>query len=115
MIEIQEIEEQRNDIDILAHTEKILEILGSKWGLLILRELYFRNHPLRFNELLHELKPISSRTLSFQLKKFKKYNIIEKNVLSTSPPGFEYSLTKQGKEFCSIILTMVQWSFKWVL
>lgn len=113
MIEYQEIEEQRDALDIVSHTEKMIKIVGSKWGLLILRELHFRNHPIRFNELLHELGSISSRTLSAQLKKLVECNMIQKKVLSTSPPRVEYSLTEKGIEFNDIIYLMAQWSFKW--
>lgn len=50
----------------------MIEIVKSKWSLVIFRELCLRNRPMRFNELLHELKPISSRTLSLQLKKLNR-------------------------------------------
>jgi DNA-binding HxlR family transcriptional regulator len=51
--------------------EKILEIIGDKWSLIILGELTFDKSPSRFNELMWELSPISSRTLSAKLAKLK--------------------------------------------
>lgn len=112
MISETRIDEEISTSEILSHTEKMIEILGSKWTLLILRELYFRDDSLRFNELLHELEPVSSRTLSLQLKKLIKWDIIEKRVIPTSPPGVEYNLTNNGKELCDIMYTLIKWSFK---
>lgn len=109
----QDEEDKRDPSEILHHAEKINEIIASKWGLLILRELHFRNRAMRFNELLNTLEPIGSRNLSLQLKKLLKWSMIEKNVLSTSPQSVEYSLTVKGREFTSIFQYLSKWSFKW--
>jgi len=109
----QDEEDKWDTSEILHHAEKINEIIGSKWGLLILRELHFRNRPMRFNELLNTLEPIGSRNLSLQLKKLLKWGMIEKNVLSTSPLSVEYNLTEKGREFTSVFQLLAKWSFKW--
>jgi len=93
--------------------EKTAALIGSKWSLLIIKELHFKARPMRFNELLIALKPISSRTLSLKLKKLLKHEIIEKNVVSTSPPHSQYNFTKKGKELTTVLLVMVEWSYKW--
>lgn len=97
----------------LIHAEIINEIIGSKWGLLILRELHFKKCPMGFNELLKALEPISSRTLSLQLKKLQKWDMIEKKTLSTSPQRVEYSFTEKGREFTDIFYYLMKWSYKW--
>lgn len=96
----------------LDHAGLINEIIGSKWGTLILRELHF-NQKMGFNELLKVLPSISSRTLSLQIKKFLKMSMIEKKVLDTSPIRVEYKLTEKGKEFTESFYNLIQWSFKW--
>lgn len=66
-----------------------------------------------FNELLKHLEPISSRTLSLQLKKLQKWDMIEKKTLSTSPQRVEYNFTEKGREFTDIFYYLMKWSYKW--
>ena len=92
--------------------KKTVTLIGSRWSLLIIKELYSENS-VRYNEFLHALKPISSRSLSLKLKELLEHGIIEKNVVSASPPYVEYNLTEKGKEFALLLITLAKWSFKW--
>ncbi|MCC7551422.1 winged helix-turn-helix transcriptional regulator [Methanobacterium ferruginis] len=92
--------------------KKTATLIGSRWSFLILKELHLNNH-VRFNELLHTLKPISSRSLSLKLKELLEHGIIKKNVVSASPPYVEYNLTRKGKEFALLLIRIAEWSFKW--
>lgn len=93
--------------------KKTRDLIGSRWSLLIVKELHVRNGPLRYNEFLHALKPISSRSLSLNLKKLIKHDIVGKKFVSASPPYVEYNLTDKGKEFGLLLIKMAKWSFKW--
>jgi len=73
----------------------------------------YLNDTVRYNEFLHALKPISSRSLSLKLTELLEHGIVEKNVLSSSPPYVEYNLTDKGKEFGLLLIEMAKWSFKW--
>lgn len=97
---------------ILCPVQKTAELIGSKWSILIIRELH-SNSSRRFNEFLRSLKPISSRTLSLRLKELVEYEIIEKKIISTSPPHSEYSLTDKGKDLATLLSAMAEWSYKW--
>lgn len=92
--------------------KKTATLIGSRWSFLILKELYLNNQ-VRFNELSHALKPITSRSLSLKLKELLEHGIIEKNVVSDSPPNVEYILTEKGKEFSLLLIEIAKWSFKW--
>lgn len=92
--------------------KKTRDLIGSRWSLLIVKELYL-NDTVRYNEFLHALRPISSRSLSLKLKELLEHGIVEKNVLSSSPPYVEYNLTDKGKEFGLLLIEMAKWSFKW--
>lgn len=93
--------------------EKTLAVVGSKWSLLILRELNNNKDPMRFNELLNSLKPISSKTLSAKLKDLVKYAVIDKEVIASTPVKIHYSLSVAGKDFESVLSSMAKWSIKW--
>ena len=100
-------------MDIPCPIEKTITLIGNKWSLLLLRELYLSNGPLRFNDLLMSLKPISSKTLSSKLKDLVLYEIVERNVENTTPVKVEYSLTEKGKDLTGVLLSMAEWSQKW--
>lgn len=100
-------------IDIPCPVEKTVSLIGSKWSILIIRDLYLNKTPLRFNELLKKLKPISSRTLSLKLKELNKYEVVKKDIISFTPPSVEYTLTEKGKDLSKVIRSMAEWSLKW--
>ncbi|MCS7386769.1 MAG: helix-turn-helix transcriptional regulator [archaeon GB-1867-005] len=62
-----------------------------------------------FNELHRELKGVSAKTLSKTLKELERHGLIERKVLSTSPPRVEYSLSKDGWELRSHLIPLLKW------
>jgi DNA-binding HxlR family transcriptional regulator len=82
----------------ICPVEKIMKILGMKWNMLILKHLNERGSKKRFNILLEELKPISSRTLSKRLKELEKLGLVKREKFDEIPPRVEYSLTPSGLE-----------------
>jgi DNA-binding HxlR family transcriptional regulator len=93
--------------------EKTVAIIGDKWSLLIIGQLAFGKSPSRFNELMRELNPISSRTLSIKLANLSDNKIIEKTIEGNSPPYTQYSLTEKGKDLVDAFRAMAEWSKKW--
>ena len=57
---------------------KTLKIIGSKWTMLILHNLF--DGTKRFGELQRALKPISPKTLSQRLQELEKYGILKRKV-----------------------------------
>jgi len=93
--------------------EKTIAIIGDKWSLLIIGQLAFGKSPSRFNELMRELNPISSRTLSIKLAKLSDNKIVEKTIEGNSPPYTKYTLTAKGKDLVDAFRAMGEWSKKW--
>ncbi len=87
--------------------EKALKILGSKWTILILRDLL--SGKKRFGELRKSLEGVSPKTLSARLRYLEKKGIVERKVYPEVPPRVEYSLTKRGKSLDSIIKSLKAW------
>lgn len=87
--------------------QKTLKIIGSKWTVLILRELC--DGTKRFGELEKSLPGISSKTLSLRLKQLQKNAILKKHIFPVIPPKVEYSLTEKGKSLKAIITSMHTW------
>jgi DNA-binding HxlR family transcriptional regulator len=93
--------------------EKTVAIIGDKWSLLIIGQLAFGKSPSRFNELMRELNPISSRTLSIKLALLSDNKIVEKTIEGDSPPYTQYALTAKGMDLVGAFRAMGEWSKKW--
>lgn len=84
-----------------------VQLIGSKWKLLILRNLLVR--PWRFNELKKSLEGISQKVLTDSLRSMEADGIVVRTVYPEAPPRVEYSLTEMGESLRPILLTMETW------
>jgi DNA-binding HxlR family transcriptional regulator len=81
-----------------------VQLIGSKWKLLILRNLLVR--PWRFNELRKGLDGISQKVLTDSLRSMEEDGIITRTVYPEVPPRVEYALSELGKSMRPIIKSM---------
>lgn len=84
-----------------------VQIIGSKWKLLILRNLLVR--PWRFNELKRSLEGISQKVLTDALRTLEADGIVIRTVYPEAPPRVEYALTELGESLRPILKTMERW------
>ncbi len=84
-----------------------VQLIGSKWKLLIIRNLLTR--PWRFNELKNSLEGISQKVLSDSLRSMEEDGIIVKTVYPEVPPKVEYSLSELGESMRPILDVMEVW------
>ena len=82
-------------------------LIGSKWKLLIIRNLLAR--PWRFNELKKDLEGISQKVLTDSLRSMEANGIITRTVYPEVPPRVEYALTELGKSLKPILDSMRAW------
>ena len=84
-----------------------VSLIGSKWKLLIMRNLLVR--PWRFNELKKSLEGISQKVLTDSLRSMEADGIVIRTAYPEVPPRVEYSLTEQGESMRPIIKSMENW------
>ena len=84
-----------------------VRLIGSKWKLLILRNLLAR--PWRFNELKKNLEGISQKVLTDSLRSLEEDGIVTRTVYPEVPPWVEYSLSELGDSMRPIIKAMEDW------
>ncbi len=84
-----------------------VQLIGSKWKLLIIRNLLAR--PWRFNELRKDLEGISQKVLTDSLRSMEEDGIITRTVYPEVPPRVEYSLSELGESMRPVIKVMEQW------
>jgi DNA-binding HxlR family transcriptional regulator len=84
-----------------------VSLIGSKWKLLIMRNLLER--PWRFNELQKSLEGISQKVLTDNLRAMEKDGILIRTAYPEVPPRVEYSLSELGESMRPILESMQAW------
>ncbi|MCP3760976.1 helix-turn-helix transcriptional regulator [Domibacillus sp. A3M-37] len=102
---------KNKEIVIECSIEKALNIIGSKWSFLILRELFCGTK--RFGELERAVQGISPKALTDTLRHMEANDIVVREVYPTVPLRVEYTLTEKGQDFHKIIKEMKIWGSKW--
>lgn len=87
--------------------ETTLKIIGDKWKVLILRDLFTGTK--RFSELKKSLGTVTQKRLTQQLREREKDQIISRKVYPVVPPKVEYSLTDLGKTLKPVIQSLSDW------
>lgn len=84
-----------------------VSLIGSKWKLLIMRNLLAR--PWRFNELKKNLEGISQKVLTDSLRSMEDDGLITRTVYPEVPPRVEYALSDLGETMRPIMKAMEDW------
>ena len=88
-----------------------VSLIGSKWKLLIMRNLLAR--PWRFNELQRSLEGISQKVLTDSLRSMEADGLITRTVFPEVPPRVEYALSELGESMRPIIKSMEAWGIEY--
>jgi len=99
-----------NDIHNNCAVSKTLKIVGSKWTMLLIHNIF--EGKKRFGELQRALPGISPKTLSQRLHDLERDGIISKKVFAEIPLHVEYSLTEKGKSLRGVVRSLENWGNK---
>lgn len=81
-----------------------VSLVGSKWKLLIIRNLMKR--PWRFNELQKSLEGISQKVLTESLRQLTEDGLVYRKDYKITPPKVEYGMTELGEKFLIVLKSM---------
>ncbi len=84
-----------------------LDIIGDRWTLLIVRDLFKGKR--RYNEFLESAEKIPTNILASRLKTMEEAAIIERKIYSQRPPRYEYALTENGEKLGEIVKMLYNW------
>jgi DNA-binding HxlR family transcriptional regulator len=87
-----------------CEVERLLAVIGGKWKVLILRELF--HGARRHAQLRRALPGISQKVLTAQLRELELDGAIARKDFDTKRPHVEYSLTPFGERLRALILEM---------
>ena len=99
-----------NESGSLCPSIKAADIIGDKWILLILRELFLGS--TRYNDFQRALPRISPTILSKRLKQLETNGLIIKKT-TPGQKSTSYHLTKCGRELAPLVDQMAKWGLRW--
>jgi len=89
-----------------------LDIIGDKWSLLVIRDLFFGKKT--FGDFQKSPEHIPSNILAERLKRLESTGIIQKSAYQQRPVRYAYLLTEKGKDLGTVMKAMVDWGNKYI-
>jgi len=87
----------------------VLDCLGDKWSLLIVRDLiFYEKH--EYKEFLASPEAIATNILSDRLRKLLSHDVVAECVHPENKSRKFYYLTKKGKDLLPLLVEMVLWA-----
>lgn len=86
-------------------------VVGDRWTVLILRELFMRNH--RFEEIQAQTGA-TPQMVAARLKALEAEGLVERRPYSTRPLRHDYHLTEKGEAFYPVLLALRAWGETWL-
>jgi DNA-binding HxlR family transcriptional regulator len=83
-----------------------MAVLGGAWTPSLIWKL--AGDPRRFGELQRDVPGNSPKMLTARLRDLEEKGVVLRQVMPTSPPSVEYSLTELGRELIPVINTIVR-------
>lgn len=87
---------------------KMLDVVGDKWSLLIIRDLAMGKST--YSELESSAEGITTSVLSTRLKMLTSIGLIEKQLYQTKPKRYQYLLTEKGQSLVPLLKAIVCWA-----
>ena len=87
-----------------CEVERLLAVIGGKWKVLILRELF--HGPRRHAQIRRALPGVSQKVLTAQLRELELDGAVSRQDFHAKRPHVEYSLTPFGERLRGLILEM---------
>ena len=92
--------------------ETTFKIIGKKWAVLIIREMF--RGTTQFNRFLESIESITPKVLTERLRELEKFGIIKRRIVSEYPIRVEYELTDLGKAFEPVLLAAGSFSMRYM-
>ena len=90
----------------------VLDLLGDKWSLLIIRDLFLGKN--RYIDFAQSMERIPSNILADRLKRLERAGVVEKTAYCHKPLRHQYELTPKGRDLLPVLEAMEQWAGKHV-
>ena len=85
-------------------------VVGDRWTVLVLRELFMGSH--RFDEIQAQTEA-TPQMVTARLKKLEADGLVERRPYNPRPLRYEYHLTEKGRAFYPVLLALRAWGETW--
>src|SRR5262245_56241712 len=89
-----------------------LEVIGDKWSLLIVRDLF--HGKATYGELANSFEKIPTNILADRLVRLEAAGIITSSPYQARPVRYAYTLTEKGVALGDILHALVQWGKRYI-
>jgi len=86
------------------------DIVGDRWTVLVLRELFMRNH--RYDGIQAQTGG-TPQMVAARLKSLEADGMVQRRAYNERPLRHEYHLTAKGEAFYSVVLALRAWGETW--
>ena len=83
-----------------------MDLLGGAWTTNVVWQL--SGGPRRFGELMKDIPGISPKVLTERLRALEEKGVVTREVMASSPPSVEYTLSEVGHELVPVIDSIVR-------
>ena len=97
---------------ISCNVAQTLNIIGDRWTLLIIHEIF--KSKKTYKELEETLVGIPSNLLSNRLKELEENGIITTELYQNHPPRHSYVITKKGLDLKDVFYSIILWGGKYL-
>ena len=101
---------KKSSPETLCPISRAESVVGDRWTVLVLRELFMRSH--RFDEIQAQTGG-TPQMVAARLKSLEADGLVERRAYSERPLRHEYHLTEKGQAFYSVILALRAWGETW--
>ncbi|MBC3205764.1 helix-turn-helix transcriptional regulator [Pseudomonas sp. SWRI111] len=86
------------------------EVVGDRWTVLVLRELFMGSH--RYDEIQAQTGG-TPQMIATRLKTLEADGLVERRLYNERPKRYEYHLTAKGQAFYPVIMALRAWGETW--
>lgn len=87
---------------------RALDVVGQRWGLLIVRELMIRE-ACRYTDLQNGLPGIASNLLAMRLRELEESGVISREIAPAPVATTLFRLTDRGRSLREVVESLIQW------
>lgn len=87
-----------------------LDILGDKWTLLVVRDMFLGKKT--YGEFLASPERIPTNILAERLKRLEQHGIIDRTPYQQAPVRYAYHLTPRGRKLSGVMQAITQWGLE---
>ena len=87
-----------------------LEIIGDKWTMVIIRDLFLGKKT--YGDFQRSPEGIPTNILADRLKRLERAGIVEKVPYQEKPVRYEYKMTEKGKDLNKVLKAVKEWGLK---